>query len=140
MRALTALIGVVLIWMASIGRMTTLVFGGAFLIGLALAMARPIDSYSRPLKLMVMVIGVALLALTTGIDTTRGQMRSEPSSLATIKYADGISKRVVLRSGDRGLLTFDPREQRFLLEKWDDIKSIDWPRSPLLPISIKALR
>jgi hypothetical protein len=75
------------------------------------------------------------MAFGFGIDAARFELWIElPLNKITIgekgKDAETDVTAQIIRSGERGVLYFDPKGQ-FGLVPWDSIKRIDWARSPL---------
>jgi hypothetical protein len=78
------------------------------------------------------------LAFGIGVQNARSEIRSKrPLNTITIgeKGKAGASdiKVRIMRSGERGVLYFDPQTRRFGLVPWDSIKQIDWELSSLIP-------
>jgi hypothetical protein len=76
------------------------------------------------------------MAFGFGIDIARYELSSElPLNKITIgekgKDAETDLTARIIRSGERGVLYYDPKLGQFGLVPWDSIKRIDWARSPL---------
>ena len=76
------------------------------------------------------------LAFGFGIDIARYELWSElPLNKITIgekgKDAETEVAARIIRSGERGVLYYDPKLGQFGLVPWDSIKRIEWARSPL---------
>lgn len=77
------------------------------------------------------VIAALLISTGVGVDTTRARINST-CCRSLIQTTDGdVSGVVVVRTGERGLLFFDPSKNRFVFKKWESVKQVDWPREPL---------
>jgi hypothetical protein len=92
----------------------------------------------NPLIIYSGVLVVFFAALAVGFDSARLQIRS-PAPLNSIKVGEKgkdveteLNVRVV-RTGERGVLYFDPVSQTFGFLPWDYVKRVDWAISPLLP-------
>jgi hypothetical protein len=91
-------------------------------------------------RIVVATVGLLssfLITFALGIDTARNEIKSErPLNKIEIgekgKPSEGVLNVRVIRSGDRGILYFDPRKQEFALIPWEAVKRIDWGISPLL--------
>lgn len=77
-------------------------------------------------------------AIAIGGATARLQIRSS-APLNSIKFGEkgkDVETEMmvrVLRTGERGVLYFDPTTQGFGLLPWDYVKRVGWANSPLLP-------
>jgi len=81
-----------------------------------------IERYSGMLSLVAIAF---LIAYAVGFDQTRKQLLS--GCTAEFAFKDGIKSAVLVRSGERGALLYDPVRNRFTFDKWEDLKRIDWP-------------
>ena len=109
---------------------------GLVAIWLAVVVTRRFTSSADllPRFFALAVVAIPALAFGFGMDTTRFRLSAgPPDQRAVLKLKDSTVQRVILRVGDRGILTFDPTSQRFSMEKWDQITEIDWPRTSLRP-------
>jgi hypothetical protein len=90
-------------------------------------------------RTMVVIFSFTLsfaAAFGFGIDIARYELWSErPLNKIIIgekgKDAETEVAARIIRSGERGVLYFDPKLNQFGLVPWDSIKRIEWPRSPL---------
>jgi len=78
-----------------------------------------------------------LITFALGIDTARNELRSErPLNKIEVgekgKPSESVLNVRIIRSGERGILYYDPVKQAFALVPWDSVKRIDWSISPLL--------
>jgi len=92
---------------------------------------------NRPDWLRVLTLSFAT-AFGLGIDFARADLTIEgPLSKITIgekgKGAETEIAANIIRTGERGVLYFDPKSSQFGLVPWDSVKRIDWVRSPLIP-------
>jgi hypothetical protein len=83
-------------------------------------------------------IGAAAFAMATamalGVDYTR-LILNFPGRHTVHAVINDISKEVVvLRTGERGLLIYEPDSRHFAFSKWDAVKGFDWPRQPILNV------
>ena len=89
---------------------------------------------------VLVIVGLTVgfgMAFGLGIDLARKELSSElPLNKITIgekgKDAETDVTARIIRSGERGVLYFDPELGQFGLVPWDSIKRIDWARSPLI--------
>jgi hypothetical protein len=91
----------------------------------------------NPVILYVAVLGGFFVALGMGIINARQQIRSSlPLNSIRIgeegKDTETEMKVRMLRTGERGILYFDPVAQTFGLLPWNHVKRVDWAISPLL--------
>jgi hypothetical protein len=100
------------------------------------------------------VVGISALSLgfgvafAIGIDFARKELTSElPLNKISIgekgKAVETVAARV-LRTGERGVLYFDPKSAQFSLVPWEDIKRVDgqealWSRTCDVPSLYVAL-
>ncbi len=90
-------------------------------------------------RTMSVIFGLTIgfgFAFGFGIDCARYELWSQlPLNKITIgekgKDAETDVTARIIRSGERGVLYFDPKLGQFSLVPWDSIKRIDWARSPL---------
>jgi hypothetical protein len=92
-------------------------------------------------KWIVNYVGILclfVLAFGFGFESARTQMQSHrPLSAIRVgekgKETETEIKVRILRTGERGVLYFDPVAQGFGFLLWDSVKRIDWATSPLFP-------
>jgi hypothetical protein len=91
-------------------------------------------------RIMSVIFGFTLSFATAfgfGVDIARYELWSQlPLNKITIgekgKDAETEVAARIIRSGERGVLYYDPKLAQFGLVPWDSIKRIDWARSPLI--------
>jgi hypothetical protein len=91
----------------------------------------------NPVILYIGVLGGFFVALGMGTVSARQQILSSlPLNSIKIgergKDTETEMKVRMLRTGERGVLYFDPVAQTFGLLPWDNVKRVDWAISPLL--------
>jgi hypothetical protein len=95
----------------------------------------PRELLTNPLVMYGIGVFVFLVTLFIGFDSARNQIRNT-SALTTIsmgekgKDTDKEIKVRVLRTGERGVLYYDPGKQAFGMLPWDTIKRLDWAITP----------
>jgi hypothetical protein len=88
----------------------------------------------KPTVMYGIAMGVFVVALLMGFESARLEIGS-PRSLSSIKIgekgkdAEAEIKVRILRSGERGILYYNPSTQAFGLVPWDVVKRVDWPMS-----------
>jgi hypothetical protein len=86
-----------------------------------------------PKQLFVVAAGFAMaMAMALGIDQTRALLNFPGAHTAHIVINDVGKEVVLLRTGERGLLLYEPDSRRFAFTKWDAVKGFDWPRQPIV--------
>jgi hypothetical protein len=81
----------------------------------------------KPTVIKMGVIGGALVlavAFCLGVDVARGFLR-RPSTAYSVQTTEDVVRGIVLRSGDKGVLFFDPSKRELSLIKWDKIARIN---------------
>jgi hypothetical protein len=86
-----------------------------------------------PKQLFIGVAAFAMaMAMALGVDYTR-TILNFPGRHTVHAVINDISKEVVvLRTGERGLLIYEPDSRHFAFEKWNTVKGFDWARQPIL--------
>jgi hypothetical protein len=138
--------GVICLWLGWKDRSAFFIALGMLAFGAASTTFLPSGRRTRPYALMLMVAFAFMIAGAVGFDQTRNKLLSRCA--AEFAFKDGIKSAVLVRSGERGALLYDPVRNRFTFDKWEDLKSIDWPYlSPAqqfsifpVPIEIKRAR
>jgi hypothetical protein len=83
-------------------------------------------------QLFVAAAGFAMaMAMAIGIDQTRALLNLPGFHTVHIVINDVGKEVVLLRTGERGLLIYEPDPGRFAFTKWDAVKGFDWPRQPI---------
>jgi hypothetical protein len=101
----------------------------------------PVHKMSRSAAAVAIASFALILAIELGVDTTRTTLNDlNPTPAATVEFNDKFAKLIVLRSGEKGVLFYDPKLGTFSFEKWDEIKKIDWPRVGLATSFENAFR
>jgi hypothetical protein len=98
---------------------------GAVFFGFALLFAFP-RLNRKELLLPIFAIFILVAAMAIGIDNTKLQLdRSIPYDF---DINGTVDKGIFLRSGDRGVLIFEPSSSTFVFVKRELMKRISWPR------------
>lgn len=97
----------------------------------------PIEVSKNLLVQSMVALGVFLCAMFVGFETARDQVRSRlPLNVIKIgekgKEAETEVKVRIMRTGERGVLYYDPGTQSFALIPWEVVKRIEWSISPLM--------
>ena len=106
-------------------------------LGYLLSMYAPRQLLTNPLMIYGSICWAFFAALSIGFDTARNQIGSS-LPLNTIKINEkgkGTETEInvrILRTGERGILYYDPATRGFALLPWDGVKRIDWALSSLL--------
>jgi hypothetical protein len=141
-------ITVVLLFLVGLAGMAWGIFGRSaisLVLGFALQIAavgvaspRRVLMFNNKISIAVAVCFALLLTMAIGVDTTRLNLRrTEPADFVV---GGKIKKAVYIRSGERGLLLYDPALNEFSFEKWDDVKRISWSRGSILGYLFEPLR
>jgi len=86
-----------------------------------------------PKQLFIGVAAFAMaMAMALGVDYTRAILNSPGPHTVRAVINDTSKEVVVLRTGERGLLIYEPDSRHFAFAKWDVVKRFDWPRQPIL--------
>jgi hypothetical protein len=86
--------------------------------------------WRRQLFIGAAAFGMAM-AMALGADYTRGILNF-PGRHTVHAVINDISKEVVvLRTGERGLLIYEPVSRHFAFAKWNAVKEFDWARQPI---------
>lgn len=112
-------------------RSATAVAVGICLLVIAMGVASPRRVLlKKEISVPAAVCLVLLITMAMGADTTRRNLdQSRPADF----IIDGKMKNAVyVRSGERGLLTYDPLLNEFSFDKWDEVKKISWTRGSLV--------
>jgi hypothetical protein len=80
---------------------------------------------------IAMLFSMFIFTFAVGIDIAQNELESD-RPLNVIETGRGYFSVRILRTGDKGVLYFDPKKESFGLLRWDDVKSIDWSISQLL--------
>jgi hypothetical protein len=92
----------------------------------------PPAMFLLPKQLFVAAVGFAMAtAMALGVDQTRGLLNLPEFHTVRIVVNDVAKEAVLLRTGERGLLIYEPNSRRFAFTKWDAVKGVDWPRRPI---------
>jgi hypothetical protein len=86
----------------------------------------------RPTRLATYVVGacaIIILTIAAAFDSSYGTIRHSWARRSTITLKSGPVEAIVLMTGDRGLLLYDPVNDRVTYRRLDDIERIDWKRS-----------
>jgi hypothetical protein len=91
----------------------------------------PTGLLRHPLIVCVGVVGAFFAALGIGSESARIQIQSSLplNSIKTGEKGKDIETEIkvrILRTGDRGVLYFDPATQTFGLLPWDYVRRVDW--------------
>jgi len=100
----------------------------------------PVEMQRSVLIQSMVALTIFLCAMFVGFETAREQIKSRlPLNVIKIgekgKEADTEIKVRILRTGERGVLYYDPGTQTFGLVSWDIVKRIDWSISPVLSLN-----
>jgi len=82
---------------------------------------------------MLVLFGI-VIALTMSLANEQSVIllknsRTDPRALSTVNYKDGSQRAgLLVMSGERGLLIYDPKSDTVKFERPEDIKSVEWPR------------
>ena len=113
-------------------------FSAFIVLGSAVALLFAITFFVRihltrsPFAALGLVSFSILLAMLFGVDETRKQLNQKSNrARADLRLLDKSLKSIVLRSGERGILTYDPQSQIFSFNKWETVKGVDWSRRGL---------
>jgi hypothetical protein len=88
-----------------------------------------------PKQLFVAAAAFAMaMAMALGLDYTREILNVPGRHTVHAVINDANKEIVVLRTGERGLLIYEPDSRRFAFAKWDTVKGFDWPRQPILNV------
>jgi hypothetical protein len=83
---------------------------------------KPVDKWAMALLSATAVFG---FTMALGFDIANSEVNSA-KSLSAIRFGEGELQIRVLRTGERGVLYFDPAQKKFGLAPWDSVKKIDW--------------
>jgi hypothetical protein len=87
------------------------------------AITRSRDTLKRGL-LAILIVTTAAFSL--GRETAHNYLRADAPLTTTIQMnSDTTIRARIIRSGDRGLLVYDPLEKRVTLIRWDEITKIN---------------
>ena len=99
------------------------------------ARAAAANASDRPKQLFVAAAAFAMaMAMALGLDYTREILNVPGRHTVHAVINDANKEIVVLRTGERGLLIYEPDSRRFAFAKWDTVKGFDWPRQPILNV------
>ena len=118
-------LGAILVWAGWKNRSAFYIAVGLCSFGSASLAFLPRSTRIRLHILMLVVAFAFLLAGAVGVDHTRKALLSR--CVAEFAFKDGVKSAVLVRSGERGILLYDPARNQFTFDKWDDLKSIGWP-------------
>jgi hypothetical protein len=84
----------------------------------------------------VSLVGAFAFTFAAGIDTARNEISSlRPLNKITVVEKGQDTKTElnvrIMRTGERGVLYFDPIARQFALLPWENIRRIDWSISPI---------
>jgi hypothetical protein len=77
----------------------------------------------------LLIVGLGI-AMAFGSDYSRLALNND-RNIVDIKVRQVTKKAVLVRSGERGVLLYEPQIGRFSVEKWDAVEGLDWERAPL---------
>jgi len=135
--------GVVCLWFGWKERSAMFIALAMFAFGAASLTFLPTGKPARPYSLMIVVAFAFLMAGAVGFDQTKNKLRNACVAAFTLK--DGMKSAVLVRSGERGALLYDPVRNQFTFDKWEDLKSIVWPylsttqQFSIFPLPIKRV-
>jgi hypothetical protein len=110
-------------------RGTVLVFGIAG-IAAGIGFFSPSRIFVPKIVVPAGLVFAVVLTIAFGSDVTRFLLNNTEAADFNV---DGVVRKAVLvRSGERGLLTYEPSTQSFHFEKWGSVKSIAWERRSVL--------
>lgn len=112
-----------------------IVFGGGLVGATMLREAPPAKLRQLPLLSFLLVASLGL-AMALGSDYSR-LVLNNPRNVVDLKVRQLNKKAVLVRSGERGVLLFEPRTGKFSVEKWDAVDGFDWDRVPLYKMLFK---
>jgi len=131
-RAITSAIAGFVLLTSGWSTSSALIIAFGFLgFGLAVFVLLPRAAQTLRLQLIFLIFFGFLAAMASGLDAARAQLFY--TCVADFNFKDGARSGVLVRSGERGLLLFDPARQTFTFDKWDDLKSVGWSYLPLRP-------
>ena len=135
LRALAIMLGVVVIALSFHAHLATgIVLGVALVIGYFLFTGR--DLKMAPIIAAVAIFGFGT-AMAFGSDYSRMTLNNE-RNVVEVKIRQVSKKVVMVRSGDRGVLFYEPETGRFSVDKWDVIENLNWERAPLYRMLFKV--
>jgi hypothetical protein len=108
-------------------------------LGLASVLAIKLSRFLFKKPIVISVLGLFSLFVVTfalGIDSARNELKSKrPLNKIELGEKDKLAPREVhvriLRTGERGVLCYDPATQQFSLLPWDNVRKIEWAISQL---------
>jgi hypothetical protein len=84
------------------------------------------------LGLAAVAVLAVLISISLGSDVSKSiidRSKTDASLLTTILHKDSSTTTgLLVMSGERGLLVFDPQNDRMIFERLEDLKSLQWPR------------
>ncbi|MEA2818517.1 MAG: hypothetical protein QOJ86_521 [Bradyrhizobium sp.] len=111
-----------------------IVFGSGIAGAAILWDASPISKQVPLLSwLLIFSFGVAM---AFGADYSRLVLNND-RNIVDVKVRQETKKAVLVRSGERGVLLFEPLTGKFSVEKWDAIQGLNWERTPLFKMLFK---
>jgi hypothetical protein len=91
--------------------------------------------WSKQLFVAAAAFAMAMaMAMAFGLDYTRDILNVPGRHSVRAVINDTNKEVVVLRTGQRGLLIYEPDSRRFAFAKWDAVKGFDWARQPILNV------
>jgi hypothetical protein len=90
------------------------------------------QSRRREVVILIAMLMSLTVSFAFGFSSGRAYFNAETPAIIKLKSGSPISVRVI-RSGDRGVLLYDPIEKRLRFELWDAISSIEVPAERQAP-------
>jgi hypothetical protein len=118
------------IWSGWTGRSAFSIVLGCMALAVGLAVLLPRDALMKRLVPLVAILFGFLTAIAAGFDSTREKLLYY--CVADFAFNDGTRRAVLVRSGERGVLLYDPSRNAFTFDKWEDLKSVSWLNLPIL--------
>lgn len=117
-------------------RLAAIMVFGIGVAGAALLRESPPER-SRQLPFFCWLLIASLgMAMAFGSDYSRLVLNND-RNIVDLKIRQVAKRAVLVRSGERGVLLFEPQTQRFSVEKWDAVEGLDWERAPLFKMLFK---
>jgi hypothetical protein len=90
--------------------------------------AGPNERRSKLEFYITLISAVIVLTVAVALDVSHYQVARSSARQSTITLKSGPLQAVVLMTGDRGLLLYDPASDHVTYHRFDDVEKIDWAR------------
>jgi hypothetical protein len=136
LRLIFIALGLLFIYWGFHARLAAIIVFGLGVVGAGILRETSSTKFRRlPLFCWLLIASLGV-AMAFGSDSTHLVLNND-RNIVDVKVRQVAKRAVLVRSGERGVLLFEPQTGRFSVEKWDVVEGLDWERAPLVRMLFK---